>query len=174
VTAAQLASQVGAKLIGKNAWIVLCPCHGDHTPSLRIAVGKRHPVVLVCLSQGCKTKDILAAWGLRWDDICNDKSNGKLDPSVARRVYAQIQLEKMERAWVLAEWAGDARWKRYREKAKSLVFELYPERKRAYDFQVRVRREGWDKVMEEWMQGDEGKEFLTKHDGGKYAGVSQC
>jgi 5S rRNA maturation endonuclease (ribonuclease M5) len=58
----------GIKKSGAS-WMARCPAHEDGNPSLHIARGTTHPVLLTCHA-GCERDDILKAIGLTWDDLC--------------------------------------------------------------------------------------------------------
>jgi hypothetical protein len=62
-------SELGPVRKTANGYDVCCPVHGDAKPSLSIARGKTHPVVMDCKVK-CATDDILAKLGLTWDDLC--------------------------------------------------------------------------------------------------------
>jgi len=51
---------------------VLCPVHGDTTPSLDIDPGDNGGIVFVCRSHACPVESILKAVGLTWGDISPD------------------------------------------------------------------------------------------------------
>ena len=72
MNASELASRLGARRVGRDKWIARCPAHKDRHPSLSIAVGRKVPVVLKCMSQGCETKAILAALDLTWKDVFDE------------------------------------------------------------------------------------------------------
>lgn len=55
-----------------NGFDVCCPAHQDREPSLSIAYGTTHPVVLNCKA-GCDPVDILAKLGMTWDDLCKPR-----------------------------------------------------------------------------------------------------
>ncbi len=170
MTAAELAQQVGAKRTGKGKWIVRCPVHGDHTPSLSIGVGKRQPIAIKCWSHQCSSADIMRAWGLSLRDLCG--GDRQVDPAVREKVRDEERMRMLERRlslvtvllalephrrnyWLTAE-------RRMRKELKELTFKLYPERKRVYDLQIRVRREGWD-AMWKWLDTDKGKKSIKVH-----------
>ncbi|MGH3469209.1 MAG: hypothetical protein ACRDQF_15925 [Thermocrispum sp.] len=50
-----------------DGWLVRCPLHADTTPSLSIRMGDSG--WLLHDFAGCATVDILAAAGLKWDDL---------------------------------------------------------------------------------------------------------
>ena len=84
MTARELAARLGARRIGKDKWVALCPAHPDRRPSLSIGIGRKVPVVMKCRSAGCDTKAILAAMGLKWADVF-DAALGKIDFAGIRR-----------------------------------------------------------------------------------------
>ncbi len=68
MTAADVASRLGARAAGDGRWAVRCPAHADRTPSLAIRAGDGGRVLLRCWA-GCATTDVLAAAGISWADI---------------------------------------------------------------------------------------------------------
>lgn len=50
--------------------IVLCPAHGDKSPSLSVKPGNSQPVLLHCFA-GCDPQDIIQAGGLDWSVVSN-------------------------------------------------------------------------------------------------------
>lgn len=86
MTAAQLASLLHARRIGKGRWVARCPAHPDRNPSLAVAIGKSTPVVLKCMSAGCDIRSILAALGLSFRDL--------YDRPLAQGNYAAIEAER--------------------------------------------------------------------------------
>lgn len=60
----------------QGGYMVVCPAHEDHTPSLSVREGETQGVVLHCHA-GCRTEDVLAASSLSWEDISRPR-----DPSV--------------------------------------------------------------------------------------------
>jgi 5S rRNA maturation endonuclease (ribonuclease M5) len=61
--------------------VVRCPAHEDHTASLTIGPGEKHPVVFHCQA-GCDPRDVLTALGLTWEDLSKPRdqsSNGSDD-----------------------------------------------------------------------------------------------
>jgi len=67
------AQKVGA------GWQARCPAHEDRRASLSIAEGKKG--ILLHCHAGCPTEAVLAALGMRFSDLCNErpKWNGKLN-----------------------------------------------------------------------------------------------
>lgn len=70
-----------------------CPAHPDRHPSLSIDEGKKVPIVLCCMSHGCETKAILAALGLHWRDLYDDKP---FDREAMRAVEMERRRQEME------------------------------------------------------------------------------
>lgn len=67
---------------GQGRYVVLCPSHDDHTPSLAIEdVGDR---VLIHCRTGCANEDIVRKWGLTMKDLFDD-NRGDIGPAPARR-----------------------------------------------------------------------------------------
>jgi hypothetical protein len=62
-------SELGPIRKTANGFDVCCPNHEDAKPSLSIAYGTTHPVVMDCKA-GCDPVDILAKLGLTWDTLC--------------------------------------------------------------------------------------------------------
>ena len=71
-------SELGPVRKTGNGFDVCCPHHEDREPSLSIAYGTTHPVVLNCKA-GCDPVDILAKLGLTWSDLC--KPRDREDPA---------------------------------------------------------------------------------------------
>lgn len=86
MTASQFASLLHARPVGRGKWIARCVAHPDRNPSLSIAVGKRVPVVIKCMSAGCETKAILDAMGLGFSDL--------YEGAPTREQYRAIEAER--------------------------------------------------------------------------------
>ena len=111
MTAAELASQLGAKRIGKNRWVAKCPAHGDRHPSLSIGIGEKFPVVLKCMSAGCTTKEILDSLGLKWADICGDRPMGSVELRELQQRRSEAELtQAFIRSLIRRRLADAARW----------------------------------------------------------------
>ena len=86
-------SELGPIRKTANGFDVCCPAHEDREPSLSIAHGTTHPVVLNCKA-GCDPIDILAKLGLTWGDLCKpreDRTEGEWTPhGEAVAVYSYI------------------------------------------------------------------------------------
>ena len=67
-------SELGPVRKTANGFDVCCPAHEDRTPSLSIANGTTHPVVLNCKA-GCDPVDILAKLGFTWEDLCKPRED---------------------------------------------------------------------------------------------------
>ena len=159
MTAASFASLIGAKRIAKHKWVGRCPAHPDRHPSLSIGVGKRVPVVMMCMSNGCSTKDILNAMGLRWADLFD----GKASAEVRDRIGNRERMDALRRRMDLVIWLGtvDRRKRNYwraayrgiREEWMRLRLLLEPEavyeELSARRLQARICREGFEKLWEE-------------------------
>lgn len=52
-----------------DGFLVGCPVHGDHHPSLLISVSPERKAVLHCRSQGCDVSAMLTKTGLAWADL---------------------------------------------------------------------------------------------------------
>jgi len=65
-----------------------CPgpthANGDKNPSLHVSRGRNQDVVLRCFS-GCTTDEVLAAAGLTWADLCEDRAPTSVGPSSIAR-----------------------------------------------------------------------------------------
>ncbi len=51
-----------------RGWLARCPAHDDQHPSLSVSEGREGCVLLKCRT-GCATERVLAALGLRWQDL---------------------------------------------------------------------------------------------------------
>ncbi|MHB9038632.1 MAG: toprim domain-containing protein [Armatimonadota bacterium] len=54
-------------------WKIVCPAHGDTTPSLFFSAGDKGGVVLYCQG-GCTQESVVRALGLKMSDLCSDTS----------------------------------------------------------------------------------------------------
>jgi len=68
MTAAEFASLVKGRAVGRNRFQARCPAHRDRLPSLSIAEGKDGRVLLHCFA-GCTTNAILSALKLGRRDL---------------------------------------------------------------------------------------------------------
>lgn len=165
MTAAELAALLRAKKRGKGKWVAKCPAHADRRPSLSIAEGRRVPVVLRCQSQGCDTREILAALGLSWGDLFH----GAPDAELKGRLADERKLARLDRRFGLVLWmlgldkAKRNYWLTAARRAgmvrRELREKLDPELKRAREFQEKVKSVGWDAVWAEFLASDKGRSF---------------
>jgi hypothetical protein len=167
MTAAHFASLLNARKVGRDKWMARCPSHDDNNPSLSIAVGKRTPIVMKCMSQGCEPTAILKAMGLSWSDVLEEK---KITPAMRGRWADEKRLETLE---FLAGWCPfhafmDGRTAYWDEmervlesRAKALRDKLYPEaaaeRKRVEKVHRYIAKFGWDNLWEKWLATEAGK-----------------
>ncbi len=54
-----------------SAFLAICPSHGDHDPSLRIARGENNSLLLKCRSQACSAEEICKAAGIQMRSLFN-------------------------------------------------------------------------------------------------------
>jgi 5S rRNA maturation endonuclease (ribonuclease M5) len=104
-------SELGPIRKTANGFDVCCPVHEDSKPSLSIASGTTHPVVLDCKA-GCDPVDILAKIGLTWGDLCaprdGQKPSGEWTPhGEAIAVYDYVD-ENSELLFQVLRTAGKA------------------------------------------------------------------
>lgn len=100
MTASEFSRLLHGKRVAKGKYLARCPAHSDRHPSLSIAVGKRVPVVIRCMSHGCDTTAILDAMGLAWGDLFY----GKPDKVLLRQIREQQEREEQRRKnqWEIA------------------------------------------------------------------------
>ena len=175
MTASELASALHARRTGKGKWVALCPAHGDHTPSLHIAEGRKRPIVLRCMSQGCSTKAILEAIGLSWEAVMGP---GEVTPEMRGRMRQEHRIAELQRrrVWFLLAWAADAPsnrrywWKCVQNcdaEIQELSDKLNPDGVKIRGQRERVARAmekfGVDAMLERWMQTERGKMAVQQY-----------
>jgi putative DNA primase/helicase len=74
------------KPVGVGKWKAQCPAHPDDNPSLDISIGDKHPVIFKCWA-GCTNNDVLAALGLSWGDVMDEKKKVSTGSIVALYDY---------------------------------------------------------------------------------------
>jgi hypothetical protein len=95
-----------------DGWMALCPAHDDHDPSLSVTEGEEQPVVLHCWA-GCTPREVVAALGLDFTDICE----GEEPPGNGRsEVLSEVQRRRQK--WRRRRANTSARLKRI-ERAKT-------------------------------------------------------
>lgn len=99
MTAHELAKMLRARKIGKGKWIAHCPAHRDRHASMTITEGNKVPVLLLCRSAGCDTRDILKAMGLTWKDVMGERIH---DPVLRIRMSREAQAEAAKESWLSA------------------------------------------------------------------------
>ena len=190
MTASELASALHARRTGKGKWVALCPAHGDHTPSLHIAEGRKRPIVLRCMSQGCSTKAILEAIGLSWEAVMGD-SRVSFNPAESRR----WRRETIFHDWVKSEWSPKLKqaltipspdcaetayghWPELSSKnasfARNLISEYWRRRSMAYPDEAKIRQQrdgvhrailkhGWDAIWAKYLSTERGKMAVQQY-----------
>jgi hypothetical protein len=73
VKAAEFASLLHARPVGRGKWLGLCPAHRDRSPSLSIGAGQGGRVIAFCFA-GCALTAVLNAMGLRLRDLFSTES----------------------------------------------------------------------------------------------------
>ena len=170
MTASELAALLRARRTGKGKWTAKCPAHLDRTPSLSIAEGEKVPVVLKCMSQGCDTRAILEALGLKWGDLFYGSD---MSLEVKRRLAEERRLARLERQFglVLVLSAIDKPKRKYWHAAavrigterREMREKLNPALKEQREFQERVRRVGWDAVWDEFLASELGRGIARQY-----------
>jgi len=95
-----------------GGWMALCPAHDDHDPSLSVTQGDHQPVVLHCWA-GCTPREVVAALGLDFTDICEGE-----EPPGNDRSEVLSEVEKRRQRWKRRRTNTDAKVKRV-ERAKA-------------------------------------------------------
>ena len=85
---ALLAHLKAVKRVGSNRWQARCPAHDDRNPSLSIKDDSG--CVLVKCWGGCDTGDVLAAVGLKFDDLFPERPTHHRRPD--RRPFPAIDV----------------------------------------------------------------------------------
>lgn len=157
-----VARALRGRRIGRGKWMCKCPAHHEKTGSLSITDMGQGKTRLHCFA-GCYQADVLRAVGLTWKDL---RPDGDVGAEIKGRLADEGNLERLDRDFGLALWllAIDHEKKRYwRAAAKRIGTErrelrdqMYPEEKRARDFQERVRKVGWDGIWGEFMESESG------------------
>jgi hypothetical protein len=78
-----------------------CPSHPDRSPSLSVRPGEKGEVLIKCFA-GCLTESVLAAEGLRWEDICGNDALPTGHPGKALVPY--VEAEDQSNAEKRAGW----------------------------------------------------------------------
>jgi hypothetical protein len=81
----------GVRQSGADRWIARCPAHEDKSPSLSIREKDDGRVLIHCFG-GCTSGDVLAALGLRFNDLF-DKPLGHYLPPIRGGFHARELLE---------------------------------------------------------------------------------
>lgn len=169
MTAQELAQILHARKVGKRRWIAKCVAHPDRHPSLSIAEGKKG-VLLKCQSNGCDTKTILDALGLRWADLFYGSD---VTLEIKQRLAEEKRLAGLDRRFALVLWlvATDRPRRKYWHAAavrigterRELREKSDPDLKRDREFQEKVRRVGWDAVWREFLASELGGAIARQH-----------
>jgi DNA primase len=95
--AEDFAFRLNAKKV-RGYWIARCPAHNDHSPSLKISVGRDGRILLHCWA-GCENRDIVGALGLRMRDLFASNPPSRADRAAMRRQerqqWKQHQIERL-------------------------------------------------------------------------------
>jgi len=173
MTAAQIASALNGRRVGKGKWMALCPAHSDRNRSLSIAEGRKVPVLLKCMSAGCDTRDILAAAGLKWQDLFD----GAPSPELRQRMTLERRRDALERQLGLVivlgaiekekrrYWAAAER--RIRGELEEMRCWLEPDEVvrewRERRFQARLRQIGWDGIWRKFEASEFGSQVRRRY-----------
>jgi hypothetical protein len=61
-----------------DGWLVICPAHNDHTPSLWITPADNPDFIVdIKCHAGCTNETVLAAVNLKWADVRRNEHNSK-------------------------------------------------------------------------------------------------
>jgi hypothetical protein len=155
VTAYELATLLRARRVGRDKWMACCPAHGDKHASLSITAGRKQPVLLKCMSQGCTTKEILAALGLKWRDICGER----LDPSAVRKLEQEREQRELAKRAMrnLVHTALEKARYWYRRADKLAAYMATNEKMPAMPFHEALRKARYFENLADWMDDSPGR-----------------
>jgi hypothetical protein len=152
MTASQISRMLRGKRVGHGKYQAKCPVHSEKTPSLSIKDAKDR-VLLHCFGCGATIQELASAMGMKVGDFFyTSRKVGHVDGRWKDEM-ALADLDFKIECSILANalgfgWDEDSLW----NKRKELIFKLYPERKKAYDLQIRIKQVGWEKLWEEFWQ----------------------
>jgi DNA primase len=107
-----------------DGWMALCPAHDDHDPSLSVTEGEEQPVLLHCWA-GCTPREVVAALGLDFSDICEGgKSGAGAQSEVLSEVQRRRQKWKRRRANTNAKLRRIERAKAKMSRYERMLFRL--------------------------------------------------
>lgn len=72
-----------ARKVSADSYMACCPAHEDKSPSMRIT--ERDGKILVHCMAGCTPDDILAAIGLTWADLFEDKMDAARQAATSQK-----------------------------------------------------------------------------------------
>ena len=102
-----IAAQTGQSLRGDGGagYLVSCPAHDDHEPSLHISSGKSQAVLVKCLA-GCETVAVLTQAGLRWRDLCDGRVRGTWSEPTEEYLYTDKDGRHLFTIWRFGHGEG--------------------------------------------------------------------
>lgn len=96
MTAAAVAARCDRARRGGDGWLARCPAHEDRTPSLAVSDGRDGRVLIRCWA-GCATRDVLAALGLTWREVCGESRPLSGAEMQAHRRHQRAQRQRQDR-----------------------------------------------------------------------------
>ena len=97
-----------ARKVSADSYMACCPAHEDKSPSMRIT--ERDGRILVHCMAGCTPDDIIAAIGLQWTDLYDDKWDAAKAAAFAQKTrLPKIDPLEHERTIIDLALADDAK-----------------------------------------------------------------
>jgi hypothetical protein len=138
-----------------------CPAHEDRHASLIVSRGEGGRVLVHCFA-GCRTEDVLRAWGLTWQALFPDgpPRQAAPTPDVPREVREILRREERaaqrREAWATVWAVADELCRRERlvREARAMASTLGPDSERAWDLlahaaAVERQVQAWQAALED-------------------------
>lgn len=159
MTASQLARLLKGKRLGHGRYVAKCPVHIEKTPSLSIKSG-RVGILVHCFGCGADVKEVAKAMGI---PVTAFFYEGSYQPPITDTRWRDEQalelVYKRQAIWIALGLEKEDTFIDLCCEEAELLFKLHPVLREAYNFQHRIKTEGWDRIWDKYLTPDVDRKY---------------